>query len=411
MLLGGSYYSLSVLAPVMAADQGWSAASFGAAFSMAALLSGLGTPVIGAFVVRFGPQLAMLVGSVLAALAYFLLSTTTAVWHMYAFIILLGVGLTLGTLLPIQQLVGNWFVIRRSLFLGLVLTGSGFGGLVIAPLASGLLEASGSWRTSWLVLAGIVSLPALLALLLARDRPEDLGQRADGAQEPGLEPVTPSQGHTSRVYRSTDQWETRAALRTRALWLMALVLGITFFLLHATTAHQVAYLAGEAGMDLTVAASALGLIAGSSILGRLSAGWLGDRIEPRLVMTGMMLLLGLSLLVLLTSKGLVGVYIYVLSFGIGYGGMLVLAPATVLDYYGAESYAAIMGVSMAAGNVLGALSPLLVGGIKDVSGSYLPAFVLMMGLAILGALCAFLARPPVSSESAGGAQTDPRSTG
>jgi MFS family permease len=167
------------------------------------------------------------------------------------------------------------------------------------------------------------------------------------------------------------------------------------FLLQATSAHQVAYLTGEAGIELTVAASALGLIAGSSILGRLVTGWLGDRVEPRLVMAGLLLSMGLGLVVLLTEMGLVALYIYVVLFGIGYGGMIVLAPAMLLNYFGSKSFAAIRGISTPIGTILGALSPLLVGGIKDVSGSYLPAFVVMIGFAVAGALCAFLARPPV----------------
>ena len=84
-----------------------------------------------------------------------------------------------------------------------------------------------------------------------------------------------------------------------------------------------------------------------------------------------------------------------MSFGIGYGDIIVVSSAALLNYFGAKSYAAIMGISMPVGTVLGILSPLLVGGIKDATGSYVPASALMVGVAVAGALCAFLARPPV----------------
>ena len=103
----------------------------------------------------------------------------------------------------------------------------------------------------------------------------------------------------------------------------------------------------------------------------------------------------LSLLILLIGKGALSVYVYVILFGLGYGGMLVLGPATMLNYFGSENYAGTMGIAMTVGGVLGAISPLLVGRIKDMTGSYVPAFVLMMGLAVAGAVCAFVARPPV----------------
>lgn len=393
--LGGAYYSLSVLAPVMAADLGWSAAEFGAAFSIFALTTGIGAPLVGAFVVRFGPRLAILGGSFLLAAGLVLLSTTTTTWQLYAFIGVLGAGIALGGILPVQQIVGNWFVLRRSSFLGLVLSGAGVGGLAITTLAARVVTSSGSWRTAWLALAGLMVLPVLIAVLLLRNKPEELGQRADGiSQEPDPETGATASRPSGRVYRTAQQWKTADAVKTRSFWLIALATGVMFFLLQAITAHQVAYLAGEAGLDLAIAASALGLVAGSSVIGRLFAGWLGDRVEPRYVMTGLLLSMGLSLLILMVGQGLVALYVYVVLFGFGYGGIIVVASAELLNYFGAKSYAAIMGISMPVGTVLGILSPLLVGGIKDATGSYLPAFVLMIGAAVAGALCAFLARPP-----------------
>ena len=398
--LGGAYYSLSVLAPVMARDLGWSAAQFGAAFSVFALTTGIGAPLVGAFVVRFGSRLAIFGGSFLVAAGLILLSTTDSIWQLYGFIIVVGAGISLGGILPVQQIVGNWFVLRRSLFLGLVLSGAGVGGLAITTLAARVVTASGSWRSAWLALAGLMVLPVLVAVLLLKNRPEELGQRADGiSQEPDPMTGDATSQPASRVYRTAHQWETKAAIKTRSFWLIALATGVMFFLLQAITAHQVAYLAGEAGLDLTIAASALGLVAGSSVIGRLFAGWLGDRVEPKNVIAGLLLAMGLSLLVLMIGQGLVALYIYVLLFGIGYGGIIVVASAAFLNYFGTKSYAAIMGISMPVGTVLGILSPLLVGGIKDASGSYLPAFVLMVGFAVAGALCAFFARPPVSEEA------------
>ena len=395
-VLGGAYYSLSVLAPVMAEDLGWSAAQFGAAFSIFALTTGIGAPLVGTFVVRSGPRLAILGGAILVAAGLVLISTTGTIWHLYGFIIVVGAGISLGGILPVQQIVGNWFVLRRSSFLGLVLSGAGVGGLAITTLAAGVVTASGSWRSAWLALATLMVLPVLLAVLLLKNRPEELGQKADGvSQEPDPEAPLSAGPTASRVYRTSQQWETKAAIKTRAFWLISLATGIMFFLLQAITAHQVAYLAGEAGLDLAIAASALGLVAGASVIGRLFAGWLGDRVEPRHVIAGLLLAMGLSLLILMVGQGLVALYVYVILFGIGYGGIIVVASAALLNYFGTKSYAQIMGISMPVGTVLGILSPLLVGGIKDATGSYVPAFALMVGAAVAGALCAYLGRPPV----------------
>jgi len=395
VLVGGSYYSLPVLTPVMAEDLGWSATQFGAVFSIFALLTGIASPFVGAFVARFGPRLAILIGAALAAAGLGLFSVITGIGRFYLFAVVYALGFALGAVLPLQQLIGNWFIVRRSLFLGLMMTGAGVGGLLISTLSSRLMIAFGSWRSTWLVLGGMVACVTPLALLFIRNRPEELGQKPDGAtQAVDCGACAAPSPQTSRVYKTQLHWEVTAALKTAAFWQIALALGVMMFLLQAVMAHQVAYLSDEAGLTLSVAASTIGLITTASILGRLAAGWLGDRIEPRIVVAGLLLMQGLSLAILLMGQGLVTLYLHVVLFGIAYGGVLVLVPAISLNYFGSRNYAVIMGIATPISAILGTVSPLLVGGVKDATGSYVPAFVGMVFLALVGAVVVFLALPP-----------------
>ena len=408
MFLAGSYYSLSVLVPVMAKELGWSATAFGAAFSVLAVVMGLSAPINGAIVVRFGPRLSMLIASLLAALAFASLSLTASLWQLYVSTVALAWAVGLGGLLAVQQIVGNWFVRRRALFLGLVLTGAGLGGLLIASLTSSLMATFGSWQAAWIGIAALMSVPGVVALLFIKDKPEQMGQQVDGASdEPALEGQETTGGQSDRVYKSTHQWQTRAALGTRAFWLVALAGGTGYFLFQAVTAHQVAYLSGEGGLTLAVAASTLGLAAGLSIAGRLLAGTLADRIEPRFLMAAFLLLQGLGLLLLITGQSLAAIYGYVFLYGVAYGGLIVLSPVTNLNYFGTENFAAIQGFSMPVGTLLAAVSPLIVGGIKDIGGSYVPAFGLAVGVALAGAFCALLARPPVPDKGVVAPVEDP----
>lgn len=402
VLIGGSYYALSVLTPVMAEDLGWSATQFGAVFSIFALLTGMASPLVGAFVARFGPRLAILSGAALAVVGIGLFSVLTQISHFYLFVAVYALGFALGAVLPLQQLVGNWFIARRSLFLGLVMTGAGVGGLLMSTLASRLVIALDSWRSTWLVLCGMIACVIPLTWLFIRNKPDELGQRPDGtAQEVSLEASEAAAQRASRVYRTQHHWEARAALKTLSFWQISLGLGVMYFLLHAVMAHQVAYLTLEAGVALSVAASAIGLITTSSIVGRLAAGWLGDHIEPRIVLAGLLLMLGLSLGLLLIGQGLITLYLYVVLFGIGYGGVIVLAPAISLNYFGSRNFAVIMGIATPIGSILGTVSPILVGAVKDTVGSYVPAFVGMAVLAVAGAVMVFPALPPKAAEAGG----------
>lgn len=403
LLAGGSYYSLSVLTPVMAEELGWSATQFGAAFSIFILLMGVASPLGGAVVARFGPRLAILIGATMVAVSLGFLSAVTQLWQFYLIMVVIGLGFAIGIMLPIQQLIGNWFNLRRSLFLGLVMAGAGLGGLMMSTLASSIFAALGTWRSTWLVISGLVASIIPLILLFLRDKPEDLRQKPDGVSQEGTPMVNvPGNQRPTRVYRTADHWAVRPAVKTLAFWQIALGLGFMQILLQAVVAHQVAFLSGEVGLSLSVAASAVGLVTTCSIVGRLVSGWLADRLEPRIIFAGLLLMQGLGLAILLTGQGLASLYPYVILFGIGYGGVVVLTPAMLLNYFGNKHFAVLMGIATPIGSVLGTLSPLLVGSTKDSGGSYVPAFIGMAILAVIGAATVFLALPPTAKNGAAG---------
>jgi len=394
-LLAGSFYGLSVLVPFMAREMGWSATEFGTAFSLIFLVAGLSSPLVGIIIGRFGPRFSMVVGSFMVSASLFLMSITTNLWQLYIFTILLGAGVAAGAILPVIQIVGDWFHNRRSSIMGLVAAGGGMGGLLFAPLASSLTLMFDSWRITWLVLGGITLIPAILTILFIRSKPADLGQMPDGVNPSAIhDQQTHSAQPAQRIYKSNTDWKASQATRTKAFWLVTLAKTASIWVMQAVIAHQVVFLSDERNLDLELAASALGIMAGFSIIGRVFGGWLGDRVEPRLVMAGLLSLQAVSLLVLTTLPGIIPIYFYVVFLGIGYGGMAILPAAVVFNYFGSKNYAAIMGVALPVGTLLGAISPVIAGLIKDLSGTYLPAFFIMVGVAVLGVVCALVARPP-----------------
>jgi MFS transporter, OFA family, oxalate/formate antiporter len=399
-LLAGSFYGLSVLIPYMAAEMDWSATEFGIAFSIIFLTVGLSSPLVGIIISRFGPRFSMILGSFMVATSLSLMSTTTSLWQLYLFAIILGSGVTAGAILPVIQIIGDWFNIRRSSVMGLVAAGGGMGGLLFAPLASNVTILVDSWRITWLILGGITLIPAVLTVLFVCSKPADLGQQPDGIllTKHGGETTNPDQP-VQRVYKSSVDWKVREVTRTKAFWLITLAKTASIWAMQAVVAHQVVYLNEERHLDIELAASALGFMAGFSILGRIFGGWLGDRVEPRLVIAGLLTLQASALLVLTTIAGQLAIFFYVVSFGVGYGGMAILPAALMFNYFGSRNYSAIMGVALPVGTFLGAFSPMFAGLIKDISGTYLPAFGIMTVVVSVGVICALLAKPPVLTDA------------
>ena len=62
---------------------------------------------------------------------------------------MMGISLCLVGVLPSIVLVSNWFVRRRGLALGILLTGTSIGGVVIPQIATPLITAYG-WRAAML---------------------------------------------------------------------------------------------------------------------------------------------------------------------------------------------------------------------------------------------------------------------
>ncbi|RMF21034.1 MAG: MFS transporter, partial [Deltaproteobacteria bacterium] len=196
---------------------GWSRAAIAGGSAIAALVSGLMSPLAGLWIDRYGSRRVMITGSLVMAGALYLVSRMTALWQLYAFTGLAGAGLTCVAWVPNQTLISNWFTRKRGLAMGIALTGIGFGGLAMSPLAAALIDHLG-WRTAYAVLASIVGV-VLTAVIIAivRDRPADLGMLPDGAAndaaDAGAGEIALETGDTGLGLGE--------ALRTAAFWLLS----------------------------------------------------------------------------------------------------------------------------------------------------------------------------------------------
>jgi MFS family permease len=396
---GTFFYSYGVFLPAMCREYAWSRAVVSGGFSVALLAFGLPGPLAGASIARFGPRANIILGNLLVALGLAGMSIATEVWQIYFFYgLLVGLGSCFGLYLPCTTVVNNWFTRKRSLAMGLVISAGGLGGFLFPPLATWLIATVGL-QLAWLVLAIIqLACPILVGgLILVRSKPADMGQRPDGISNAYDDGLGETRGNSSRVYQSSMDWQARQAIRHPTTWLITILCATNFFAIAMVTAHQVAYLE-DMGFSPFVAATALGLIPGMSILGRLGFGFLGVRFEVRHLAIVSFIIQVTALIILLTAKALLLIYIYAMFFGISYGALVVALPTFIGAYYGRTHYAQIMGFIFPAVIFAQAAGPMVAGAIIDAMGTYMPAFVILTSVSIVGLLCAILAYPPKPHE-------------
>jgi len=392
---GTFFYAYGVFLPEMCSEYGLSRALVGGGLSVALLGFGLPSPLVGASIAKFGPRANIVFGNLVVAAGLAGMAIAAKVWQIYLFYgVIVGLGSAFGLYLTCTTVVNNWFINKRSLAMGLLISAGGLGGFLFPPLAAWLISAFGL-QMAWLTLAMIelVCTVVIGGLILVRNAPEDMGQLPDGLSNPDTTDREAGTSNSSRIYQSPIDWQARQAIRKRTTWLITVLAAANFFAISTMTAHQVAYLK-DMGFSPLVAAVALGLIPGTSIAGRLGFGFLGVWFEVRhLAIAGFLIQIA-ALIILVTAETLPFIYLYAALFGISYGALVVALPTFVGAYYGRTHYAQILGLVFPLAVVAEAIGPILAGAINDAIGTYLPAFVLVTAFSTIGLLCAILAYPP-----------------
>ena len=351
----------------------------GAPVSLAALkvrdaitlgVSGLMAPLAGAAADRFGVRPLMLIGAALLSAGYFLYSTADSLSTIYAIHVLFASALATCGLVVNVILVSRWFVKDRGLALGIALAGTSLGNGTLPPLNAALIGEIGFRPAfAWTSLLPLLLIPIIL--FIVRERPADL----TGQQPPTGAP------------RVADlSLALRAALRTTNFWVLALVAMFTFFSIIGTQAHLNLYMLGrgfspmDAGLSYTVLFY-LGLI------GKVASGFLADRLGRKPIFVSTLSIMAVGA-VLLTMPGVGVLWVGLMLFGLGWGGLYTLLQLLAADYFGPQHLGKILGAITVLDTFGGGLGPPLIGAIRDQSGSYDDAFLLVAGLVTLALLIA-----------------------
>ena len=286
---------------------------------------------------------------------------------------------------------------ERGVALSLVLVGVGLGGSISAPLLTA--TAQGNWRAGWFCVFAVALVAALASILFVKNRPEELGQVADGGAKRAGKISGNDASQCSRMYRARDYWTVREAVHTPAFWLLTLASIGESVPGTATIAHAVPHLR-DLGHTAAAAGSAIGIFSVCSIAGCLLIGFLCDRMDPRIAWAVCILMIGSGVFIGTRAGSETAMYLFTGMIGFGSGAALTCWHATVANYFGPASFPSILSTQMPVSTTLAAVSPFLVGMVYDILGSYTPSFIALGSFSFLTATLLFFATPPVRSSRA-----------
>ncbi len=373
-------YTFGIFLRPLTMEFNWDRGALSAALSMTMLVSGGLGILAGRLSDTYGPRPLATIGGLFIGIGFLLMSQVSSLWQVY---LIWGVLFGAGGgcyLVPIASTIPRWFAKKRGIAVGITVAGFGLGGVISAPLAQWLISSYG-WQQAFIILGLITSIIIIPLAQFMKHSPQRVGLKPYG--ENGT--VEDKQSSASIV----GGFSFKQAIKTSRLWLFGLILFCFFFTELVIIVHIAPY-AVDIGISAIVAASLVSIIAGASVIGRFSIGFVSDRIGARRALTACLVTVTLALIWLLFSKESWMFYVFTVIFGVAYGGIVPLQPIVVADLFGLSSLGTIFGAVHFSGAIGGALGAPLAGSIFDVTGSYNLAFLICVIIGALGIILSLI---------------------
>lgn len=278
--------------------------------------------------------------------------------------------------IPTTTLITNWFEKHRGLAISIVMSGISIGGTVLSPIVSYLINTQG-WRKAYFWL-GVMMMCVLapISIFIVRRTPEEMGLLPYGHGEI-------QENSKKNKVNSVNSWnaDLKTLKKTGFFWVF--IFGATAIsIVSCMLGHIPVYVQGT-GYNAAVATSVISLISFIGIFGKLILGHIFDRFGSKagIICGNFAFLLSLVCLLFITNKFV----LYSASALYGFGNCVatIAIPILITSSFGAKYYSEIYGFVSIFTMFGGAFGSPLIGLCYDLTGSYIFALLLLIGLAIL----------------------------
>lgn len=360
------------------AEFGWTRAETSGAVTANLVIYGLVAPFAAVLMERFTLRKVVAVALLLVVAGSGLTTLMTSAWQLWvlwgAFI---GVGTGMLALVFGAVVANRWFAARRGLVMGFFSAANACGQLVFLPVVVHLAAHEG-WRTAALLVAMFaLAIVPLLAWPFANS-PAEAGTLPYGAAADS----PPQREEAGAVVRRSAAAEAiailRESLRSRAFWILLFTFWVCGWSTNGLMQTHFIPAAHDHGMPATTASGLLALIGVFDVIGTVASGWLTDRVRPWLLLVAYYALRGASLL---TVNALLGpdveppLWIFIVFYGLDWVATVPPTVALCREHFGAAKSSVVFGWVFASHMVGAGVGAFLAGWGREMSGSYLPAWM------------------------------------
>jgi len=391
-IMYGSLASFGVFFKFIAAEFNLNRAETSLVFSLQNLIASALSFIGGWAVDKYGPKIVVLLIGLCTGLSLTLTSQTTALWQLFiTYSLLFSVIGAVYTI--IVSTVSRWFDTNRGVAVGIAGSGIGMGIVAMAPFATYLITNLG-WRAAYIVLgvvAWFIIIPLSRLLKGAPIITENKSNKDTEIRDIKTSPDSVNSDKKSSEFSLHDAFKTRSFWLFGSIWLLnafGYFLVLIHFIPHAT----------DIGIHPMEAATVLSILGASFVAGRIILGKVSDSIGRKKTAVGSALLIGLSVIILLSTNDLLLLYVFGFIFGFCIGGLDTAMAVLIGETFGMRSIGVITGalqVNWGLGVVIG---PLIGGIIFDINGSYSVGFLSVIVVMFVIALLVILTRRETKTE-------------
>lgn len=368
------FYTQGLFIEAWTAEFGWTRAQaslgiLGSTLALAAVL-----PFIGSIVDRYGLVTPVMISLLGLSLAYVLLGMF--VQSIASFVMLAMLQAILGSAsspLAYTRAINSVFDKQRGLALGVALSGAGAAATFGPSLVSSAIDAFG-WRGAYYAMALFtLVVGTVIVIVLARLKSAKTSVQID---------VQAAQEGLKAAKASTTYWLVMAAIFCLSLGLGGLMIHFVPILL-------------DIGLTISEAVKVAGVIGIAVVLGRLLVGFAVDRIFAPRVAIAILFACICGVLALAVFGSVVAVpAAFVIGFSVG--AEVDLIGYLVARYFSMHAYGQIYGRQYSTFLIATGLSPVILGAVRDVTGSYTAS--LFTAAAFITLSAALFARLPKFEE-------------
>jgi len=386
----GQTYTESIFIEYLIEDLNLSRSMISSLYSFGTLIGGFSLPLWGKQIDRKGPRLMITIVSVLFGLSLIymgFIQNGLMVGLGFILIRMLGQG-SLG--LVSQTAINQWWSKRRGMIMGI-------SGLIMSLLGMGVfpnlvheLIAAFDWRLTYIILGiSLLVIMAPLGFFFIRNKPEDYDLNPDGLKNQDL--VNPAEDSQKKL--RDENWTLKEAFKTYAFWVLAASLSLFTLLITGITFHLVSIFQTN-GLDAATAARIFLPLSITGALTNLVVGYLSDHLELRYLLAFGLILLGVSLVLMLTLQGSGSALAFGIVLGSANGFIRTISTVGWPTFFGRQHLGSIFGFTSALGIIGAAVGPLPFGYVFDWIGSYQPVLIFFAGICFILALFGLRVKKP-----------------